>query len=92
MQNGTGRARSRRFHVLCALVFTTILIVNAGGFVLSEAVRRLGPAPLGENLNFSPLVVDRDGKLLRPFTTQDGYWRLPARPVPSGVTACRKVA
>ena len=80
MQNGTGRARSRRFHVLCALVFTTILIVNAGGFVLSEAVRRLGPAPLGENLNFSPLVVDRDGKLLRPFTTQDGYWRLPARP------------
>jgi len=77
--DGAGRARSRRFHILCALVFTTILVVNAGGFALSEAMRRMGPLPFGENLNFSPLVVDRDGKLLRPFTTQDGYWRLPAK-------------
>ena len=74
------RRRSRRFHVLSALFFTTILAVNAGGFALSEAMKRLGPVPLGENLTFSPLVVDRDGRLLRPFTTSDGYWRLPAAP------------
>ena len=73
------RGRTRRFDVLCAAVFTTILAVNAGGFALSEAVKRLGPVPVGERLSYSPLVVDRDGKLLRPFTTADGYWRLPAR-------------
>lgn len=76
----TGSARSRRFHVLCALVFTTILVVNAGGFALSEAMKRMGPLPVGESLSYSPLVLDRDGRLLRPFTTSDGYWRLPAKP------------
>lgn len=70
----------RRVHLLCALLFTAIVAVNAGGFALSEALRRLGPVPLGESVTYSPLVVDRDGKLLRPFTTADGYWRLPAKP------------
>jgi penicillin-binding protein 1C len=69
---------SRRFHSLCALFFTTVLVVNAGGFALSEKMKRMGPVPLGDDLSFSPLVLDRDGRLLRPFTTKDGYWRLPA--------------
>src|SRR6202043_1407181 len=38
----------------------------------------LGPAPVGEGLTFSTLVVDRDGRLLRPYTTYQGRWRLPA--------------
>jgi penicillin-binding protein 1C len=38
----------------------------------------LGPAPLGEGLAFSTVVVDRNGKLLRPYATPDGRWRLPA--------------
>src|SRR5687767_14010565 len=42
-------------------------------------MKQMGPVPLGESLSFSPLVVDRDGRLLRPFTTKDGYWRLPAK-------------
>jgi penicillin-binding protein 1C len=70
----------RRAHILCGFLFTLIILVNAGGFALSEAVRRLGPVPLGETITYSPLVVDRDGKLLRPFTSADGYWRLPAKP------------
>ncbi len=74
------RAGSRRFHLLCTLLFTTVFVVNAGGFAVSEAMKRMGPVPLGERLSFSPLVVDRGGKLLRPFTTGDGYWRLPAKP------------
>jgi len=78
--SAAGRARSRRFQILCAFVFTAILIVNAGGFFLSETMKRMGPVPLGEKLTYSPLVLDRDGKLLRPFTTGDGYWRLPAKP------------
>src|SRR5207247_832685 len=33
--------------------------------------------PLGRDLTYSALVVDRNGKLLRPFATKDGFWRLP---------------
>ena len=33
--------------------------------------------PLGHGIAYSTLVVDRGGKLLRPFITPDGYWRLP---------------
>jgi penicillin-binding protein 1C len=39
----------------------------------------LGPAPLGDGLGFSTTVVDRDGRLLRPYATADGRWRLPTR-------------
>ena len=41
-------------------------------------VASLGPVPRGEGLAFSTLVVDRDGRLLRPYTTPEGRWRLPA--------------
>src|SRR6185312_691614 len=34
--------------------------------------------PLGEGLEFSTSVIDRNGQLLRPYTTSDGRWRLPA--------------
>jgi penicillin-binding protein 1C len=35
--------------------------------------------PLGEGLKYSTAVLDRDGKLLRAYTTAEGRWRLPAR-------------
>ena len=54
-----------------------IVLLAAIGF--GVWVRSLGPAPLGEGLPFSTLVVDREGRLLRPFATADGRWRLPAR-------------
>jgi len=41
-------------------------------------VAALGPPPLGEHLAYSTLVVDREGRLLRPYTTPEGRWRLPA--------------
>jgi penicillin-binding protein 1C len=37
----------------------------------------LAPVPLGEALEFSTLVLDRDDRLLRPYATTDGRWRLP---------------
>ncbi|MFD0988097.1 penicillin-binding protein 1C [Methyloligella solikamskensis] len=37
----------------------------------------LGPPPLGEEIELSPIVVDRHGALLRPYTTKEGRWRLP---------------
>jgi penicillin-binding protein 1C len=54
-----------------------VLAVATTGF--GAWVHSLGPAPLGEGVAFSTLVVDREGRLLRPFATADGRWRLPAR-------------
>jgi penicillin-binding protein 1C len=59
---------------LAALAIVVVAVVVA-------AVRwivALGPAPVGEGLAFSTLVVDRDGNLLRPYATPEGRWRLPA--------------
>ena len=40
-------------------------------------IYQLGPPPLDAATEGSVVVLDRDGKLLRPFTTKDGRWRLP---------------
>ncbi len=37
----------------------------------------LGPAPLGKNLEYSHVVLDREGRLLRAYATSEGRWRLP---------------
>jgi penicillin-binding protein 1C len=52
----------------CVALLTTI----------SWQVAALGPAPLGNDLEFSKEVLDRNGKLLRAYATSDGRWRLPA--------------
>src|SRR5262247_1039466 len=62
-----------RWRTVAALAATAALL-SAGAWWIAT----LGPAPLGEGLAFSTVVVDRDGKLLRPYTTPDGRWRLPA--------------
>ena len=38
----------------------------------------LGPAPVGNDVELSTRVLDRDGRLLRAYATGDGRWRLPA--------------
>eukprot|EP01034_Spumella_vulgaris_P018332 gene18332-23408_t len=69
--------RSRWPLRLYAGLLFIILAVKAGGFIASEVLRRLGPVPLGEHITYSTLVTDRNGLLLRPFITRDGYLRLP---------------
>src|SRR5262245_10693234 len=66
-------ARRLRFG-LAAVALTSIAALSAVAWWIAS----LGPAPLGEGLAFSTLVVDRDGRLLRPYATPDGRWRLPA--------------
>jgi penicillin-binding protein 1C len=39
----------------------------------------LGATPLGRDLPYSHVVLDRDGKLLRAYATPQGRWRLQAR-------------
>ncbi|MDC7789780.1 penicillin-binding protein 1C [Rhodoplanes sp. TEM] len=41
-------------------------------------VNSLGPPPLGKDLAWSTVVLDRDGRILRPYATPEGRWRLRA--------------
>lgn len=66
-------------HLLYASFLVMVLLINAIGLQLTQFLHRLGQPPLGQDIAYSTLVVDRDGKLLRPFTTKDGFWRLPVR-------------
>jgi penicillin-binding protein 1C len=65
-----GRIGTRRLAILAALLAAPIAIYHA-------AMARLGPPPLDSARVVSKLVLDRNGNLLRPFTTPDGVWRLP---------------
>jgi penicillin-binding protein 1C len=62
----------RAISVLLLLGCAVGIAAAAAWFVSS------GAAPRAENLQFSTLVLDREGRLLRPYTTSDGRWRLPA--------------
>jgi penicillin-binding protein 1C len=69
-----GRRGRLGFALAAVLVATTGLGVP-GAF---EAYQRaLGPLDLGAVAQTSPMALDREGRLLRAFTTEDGRWRLP---------------
>jgi penicillin-binding protein 1C len=61
--------------MICATAFLVCTASLAGAVWW---IHSLGPAPIGEGLEFSTSVVDREGRLLRPYATRDGRWRLPA--------------
>lgn len=44
---------------------------------LEGALSRLPPPPMAMAEDVSVTVLDRDGRLLRAYTTKDGLWRLP---------------
>jgi penicillin-binding protein 1C len=50
---------------------------GAGAALVADAARDLPAVPEPAAVATSTIVVDRDGKLLRPFTIADGRWRLP---------------
>lgn len=56
-------------------IVATLLLVGWGA--LEVAIRALPPLPDPGQLPLSVQVSDRDGALLRPFTTPEGRWRLP---------------
>jgi penicillin-binding protein 1C len=57
-------------------------LVTGAGFCASlpwtHYAASLGPLDLAASREGSTIVVDRNGRLLRPFTRPDGRWRLPA--------------
>jgi penicillin-binding protein 1C len=75
---GGGNTQSRQCHWLLTMLFGASLCLAIVGAAAWWIVS-LGPAPDGKDLQFSPRVTDRNGRLLRVYTTTDGRWRLPAR-------------
>lgn len=53
--------------------------LGVGGFHLAarDHLSREGPISLAAMSDLSRIVVDREGRLLRPFPNQHGIWRLP---------------
>jgi penicillin-binding protein 1C len=64
-------------------MWLTASALCAGAIVVGAAIawtsvtRTLAPLDLSQAARGSPVVTDRNGVLLRAFTTQDGRWRLP---------------
>lgn len=59
------------------LAAALIAVGGVAGATLALFVHRLGPLDLTVAETRSTVVLDRDGRLLRPFVTEDGRWRLP---------------
>ncbi|HEY0439834.1 MAG TPA: transglycosylase domain-containing protein, partial [Xanthobacteraceae bacterium] len=58
-------------------ILATVLV--SAVFAAAWWVHALGPLPLASAIDYSTLVVDREGRLLRPYATADGRWRLPVK-------------
>ncbi len=67
----------RRLRIVASGTLAAFLLVVG---IAAAWIVSLGPAPLGAALDYSTVVLDRDGKLLRPYATMLGRWRLPATP------------
>jgi len=78
MSEGAHRAVERRKLRRWALASAAAIVVG-GASALAAWVVSLGPVPLGDKLDYSTMVLDREGRLLRPFATLAGRWRLPVR-------------
>jgi penicillin-binding protein 1C len=65
--------RRRRFILAGLGAAFGVAMLCAGSYVAW-----LGPPPRGDALALSHTVLDRDGRLLRAYATEDGRWRLPA--------------
>ena len=65
--------KTRKWFIRGALVFALF-------FLGASSLKLFDPLPLDMAASSSRLVVDRDGTLLRAFTTPEGRWRLDAKP------------
>lgn len=71
-----GKANAVRWHAILPIAFFVCIAVIAA---TAWWIVSLGPPPLGNNLEFSRVVLDRNGHLLRAYATKEGRWRLPAK-------------
>jgi len=73
--------RGRRWRVAFFGLWSVLTVASLAGLALVATVQNvrsgLPAIPVAEDIVTSPVVVDRNGFLLRPFTIEDGRWRLP---------------
>jgi len=72
--------RTRRGLLVAAAGLAIATALSAGIWLDGEIGRiaaALPPAPDPAAIPTSTVVLDRNGRLLRPFTIADGRWRLP---------------
>jgi len=69
-------SRAVAFALAASAVFLAATV--AAGVAWTRYAASLGPLDLAASREGSTVVVDRSGRLLRPFTLPDGRWRLPA--------------
>ncbi|MFO1184600.1 MAG: penicillin-binding protein 1C [Bauldia sp.] len=74
----SARQRPRRL-ALAALALAVAVFVGGGMLAafVAQIEAGLPPVKRAAELALSPVVLDRNGKLLRPFTVDNGLWRLP---------------
>ena len=72
----TGFSRTRPWRLAAGALCCAVLICGAVLFGL-DRLDRAYPPPLENRAEMSREVLDRDGKLLRAYTTPSGVWRLP---------------
>ncbi|MGX1743869.1 penicillin-binding protein 1C [Bosea sp. NPDC055353] len=73
---GEGKA-PRRFRKLKIAAGALAVSAIAGATALVLYARSLPPLDLSAAADRSTVVLDREGRLLRPFLTADGRWKLP---------------
>ena len=64
-------------------IISRLIAVAAGAVAVVAGLAladRLLPPDLSRYRDLSTTIVDSDGRLLRAFTSTDGFWRLPATP------------
>ena len=71
----TRHKRLTRLAVSAAVIAAALVL--AAWSALEFAIRQHGPLPLARASDVSTVVLDRNGRLLRAYTTSDERWRLP---------------
>ena len=76
----SGVPKRRLARILVLLTVAIAMCAGAGFTAIHIAKSQMGEPPIANAEGLSTTVVDRDGRLLRAFTTPDGRWRLPLEP------------
>lgn len=79
-RTAAGRGLAAMAPIAVAMLVATAILSGLAVGGIRLAMARLGPPPIDAAAPHSVTVLDRDGHLLRAFTTLDGRWRLPVDP------------
>jgi penicillin-binding protein 1C len=71
---GRRGSRAGRLQYVAAAIASAVAL---SALATAWYVTALGPAPTGNGIAYSKLVLDRENRLLRAYATPEGYWRIP---------------